>query len=180
MNLMGDGLINLISLFFSFLRIGAFSFGGGYAMIPLVQEETIKIHQWLNMQQFVEIVAIAEMTPGPVAINTATYVGYKVAGFWGSLTATIAVVLPSLMIVPLLAKLIQRFAASSTTKAVLLGIKPAVVGLLMITIFLLGREILTDYFSLAVGIVALWLLLKERIHPILILAIAGCLGLIFT
>lgn len=180
MNIPEDGLINLIYLFISFLKIGAFSFGGGYAMIPLVQEETINIYHWLNIRQFVEIVAIAEMTPGPVAINTATYVGYKVAGVWGSLVATIGVVLPSLIVVLLLAKLFERFATSTTAKTVLLGIKPAVVGLIMITIFLLGKEVLVDSFSVIVGAVALLLLLSERIHPILILGISGCLGLIFT
>ncbi|NLV89566.1 MAG: chromate transporter, partial [Tissierellia bacterium] len=89
---------NLIKLFISFFKIGAFSFGGGYAMLPLIKEEIIDVHGWLTNTEFIDIIAISEMTPGPIAINSATFLGYKVAGVLGSVVATIAVVLPSFIV----------------------------------------------------------------------------------
>ena len=92
-------------LFKTFFLIGAFSFGGGYAMLPLIQKEVVTKHAWLTLQQFTDILAVAEMTPGPVAINTATYVGYQTAGFLGSVCATLGVVLPSFLLISTLAEL---------------------------------------------------------------------------
>ena len=88
----------LLKLFWSFLQIGLFTFGGGYAMLPLIQREIIDVNGWLTMEQFLDIVAVAEMTPGPIAINSATFVGYRVAGVLGSFAATFGVVLPSFII----------------------------------------------------------------------------------
>src|SRR5690554_3236556 len=88
----------LIELFISFFKIGAFSFGGGYAMLPLIKEETIEIHGWLTNAEFIDILAISEMTPGPIAINAATFLGYRVSGVIGSIVATIAVSLPSFIV----------------------------------------------------------------------------------
>ena len=87
-----------LRLFFSFFKIGLFSFGGGYAMIPMIQKE-IEINGWLAASEFVDIIAIAEMTPGPIAINSATFVGYKTAGFFGGMVATMGVALPSIILV---------------------------------------------------------------------------------
>ena len=88
----------ILKLFLTFLKIGAFTFGGGYAMIPIIQRETVEKHGWVNDDEILEMLAISESTPGPIAINSATFVGYRVAGFWGSLAATCGVVLPSLFI----------------------------------------------------------------------------------
>ena len=85
--------MTILKLFLTFLKIGAFSFGGGYAMLPLIEKEIIEVHGWLTTKEFIDILAVVEMTPGPIAINSATFLGYKVAGFWGSVVATIGVVL---------------------------------------------------------------------------------------
>lgn len=159
--------------------IGAFSFGGGYAMIPLIQNEIILNHQWLSLQQFLEIIAIAEMTPGPVAINSATYVGYKVAGIPGSVVATLGVIFPSLILILLLARLFRRFQSSSWVSAIIRSIKPAVIGLILTALFILGRPVLVDLKAIIIGIVAFCLLMGERIHPITVIAISAGMGIIF-
>ena len=92
----------LLQLFLSFLQIGLFSIGGGYAAIPLIQSQTVDVHQWLTSEQFMDLATIAEMTPGPIAINGATFVGLKVAGFPGAVIATLGCILPSIIIVSLL------------------------------------------------------------------------------
>src|SRR5690554_4755459 len=98
----------LLKLFLTFLKIGAFTFGGGYAMLPLFQRDIIERNHWLTQSDFLDIVATAEMTPGPIAINTATFVGYKLSGFWGSLVSTLAIVLPSFISITLLAFILNK------------------------------------------------------------------------
>jgi len=102
----------LIDLFVSFFKIGAFSFGGGYAMLPMIQEEVIEVHRWITMAEYIDILAIAEMTPGPIAINSATFLGYKVAGIAGSAVATLGVVLPSFIVMSFIFHFIFRFKSS--------------------------------------------------------------------
>ena len=97
------------TLFLTFLKIGAFTFGGGYAMIPLIQRETVETHGWVTEEDVLNIIAVAESTPGPIAINSATFVGYKVAGFWGSLCATLGVVLPSFIVISILSFFLEPF-----------------------------------------------------------------------
>ncbi len=97
-----------LDLFLSFFKIGLFSFGGGYAMIPLIQKEITR-NGWITPSEFVDIIAIAEMTPGPIAVNSATFVGYKTAGLFGGLVATIGVALPSAMLIFLIADFIQKY-----------------------------------------------------------------------
>ena len=94
-----------LQLFFSFLQIGLFSFGGGYAAVPLIQEQIVNIHGWLDMDQFTDLITISQMTPGPIAINSATFVGIRIGGIPGALVATLGCILPSCIIVTLLAKL---------------------------------------------------------------------------
>jgi len=119
---------NLIKLFISFFKIGAFSFGGGYAMLPLIKEEIIDVHGWLTNTEFIDIIAISEMTPGPIAINSATFLGYKVAGVLGSVVATIAVVLPSFIVMSILYHFIVKFKNTPYLEWVFSGIRPVVLG----------------------------------------------------
>src|SRR5690554_6415833 len=102
----------LLQLFASFFKIGAFSFGGGYAMLPLLEKEFIDKHNWLTTADFIDILAISEMTPGPIAINSATFLGYNVAGILGAIVSTLAVVLPSFIIITLMFKFIRKFKSS--------------------------------------------------------------------
>lgn len=118
-------------LFWSFFKIGAFTFGGGYAMIPLIQKEVVENKRWVTDDDILEIIAIAESTPGPIAINSATFIGSKTAGFWGSFSATLGVVLPSFGIIMAIAYLIEGFADLQVIKYAFFGIRAGVLALLL-------------------------------------------------
>lgn len=118
-------------LFKAFFRIGAFTFGGGLAMIPLIQKEAVETHEWITDEQLLEIVAIAESTPGPIAVNSATFVGYRTAGFWGSFCATLGVVLPSFLIISIIARVLDQFSEMKVFKYAFFGIRAGVLALVM-------------------------------------------------
>ena len=120
----------LLELFWSFLQIGLMSIGGGYASFPLIQQEIITVHGWLEMSEFTDLVTIAEMTPGPIAINAATFVGTRVAGLPGALIATLGYILGPCTIVLLLAWLYNRYRSLSIIQGILAGLRPAVVALI--------------------------------------------------
>ena len=121
----------LWQVFFSFFRIGAFTFGGGYAMIPLIQNEAVEKRHWVTDDDILEIIAIAESTPGPIAINSATFVGYKAAGVLGSVCATLGVVLPSFVIILLLSYVLQQFQEIQAVQYAFNGIRAGVLALLV-------------------------------------------------
>jgi chromate transporter len=165
-------------LFKTFFLIGAFSFGGGYAMLPVIQEEIVFKHAWLTVEQFTDILAIAEMTPGPVAINTATYVGYKIAGISGSIIATLGVVLPSFILISTLAKVVLKNKKSPSFKGAFWGLRPVVVGIIIGAAILLARDTVTDLYNLMLTLLALGLIYYTKLHPILIILGFGLLGTI--
>ena len=118
-------------LFLTFFKIGAFTFGGGYAMIPLIQKEVVEDKQWITDDDILEIIAIAESTPGPIAINSATFVGYRVCGFWGSFFATFGVVLPSFVIILAVSALLGEFQNIPVVQYAFNGIRAGVLALLL-------------------------------------------------
>lgn len=122
---------NLMPLFLSFLKIGAFTFGGGYAMIPIIQKEMVEKHKWISDDDILEIIAIAESTPGPIAINTATFVGYKVCGFFGAMLATLGVVLPSFVIIFAISYILRQFQESKVVQYAFNGIRAGVLALII-------------------------------------------------
>ena len=177
-------------LFYTFFMIGAFTFGGGYAMLPLMQERVVA--QWgsiISAEEIVDFIAVSESTPGPFAINMATYVGSEVGGIWGSVCATLGVVLPSFIIILIVAKCYDRFRNSSVVKGCMTGLKPAVVGLIggaILTVALgvffpagLSLAPLSTYsFYLSAGIFAGMLVLAfKKAHPIIIVLISAALGI---
>ena len=119
-----------LQLFWSFLQIGLFSFGGGYAAMPLIQNQVVAVHGWLTQREFTDLVTISQMTPGPIAINSATFVGSKIAGTGGSLAATIGCILPSCVIVMLIAWLYRKYSNLHVIDNALRGLRPAVVGMI--------------------------------------------------
>lgn len=121
----------LLNLFLTFLKIGAFTFGGGYAMLALLEDEFVERKKWIEKQDFLDMIAIAESTPGPVAINSATYIGYKVWGFFGSLLSTLAVVLPSLTIIFIISLFFDRFLAIKWVEYAFRGIQACVIYLIL-------------------------------------------------
>ena len=124
----------LIELFFTFFKIGMFTIGGGYAMIPLIQQEIVD-HGWMTFKETVDMIAVSEMTPGPFAINSATFVGVKTGGIIGAAVATLGVVLPSFIIVVLVAKYSTRFRNEPMVQSALYGLRPAVIGLIAASAF---------------------------------------------
>jgi len=168
----------LFELFARFFTIGLFSFGGGYAMIPLIEREIVRNQAWLTAQQFIDILAIAEITPGPIAINSATFVGYKMGGLWGGLAATLGVVAPSLLAVMTMAYLFVRFQGAPQLKAALSAVRPVVVVLIFSAAITVGRQTVTNWPSAAIATVVFVLMLKTKINPILLLIAAGFAGVI--
>ena len=126
-----EKLKRCLSLFLTFLKIGGFTFGGGYAMIPLIQKEVVDNKKWVTDDDILEIIAIAESTPGPIAINSATFIGYKTCGFFGSFFATLGVVLPSFVIIMVIAFLLSGFAEITAVKYAFFGIRAGVLALLL-------------------------------------------------
>lgn len=169
----------IIQIFFSFLKIGAFSFGGGYAMLPVIQREIVESHKWISAKQFIDIIGISQMTPGPIAINSATFVGFKVSGIPGSIAATIGVITFSFILVSIANHYILKFKESNIMKSALAGMRPAMIGLIISVFFSLGRESYNDIKSVIIGFITLGLLLSNKLNPILIIIISGILGIAF-
>lgn len=179
-----------LELFFTFLMIGAFTFGGGYAMLPLIQEE-VAAKGWIDSAALVDFVAISESTPGPFAINMATYVGSEVGGFWGAVLATLGVVIPSFVVILIVAKCYDKFRQSKVVKGCMSGLKPAVVGLIGGAVVSVGITVFfpdgwtTAVFTqlstyLAMGITAVMMVLSfKKVHPILIICLSAVLGIAF-
>ena len=178
-----------LTLFLTFLKIGAFTFGGGYAMLPLIREETVA-HGWMTEQALVDFIAVSESTPGPFAVNIATFVGSRVGGVFGAVCATLGVVLPSFVIILIVAKMFAKFRESRAVKGCMSGLKPAVVGLIAAAflsvaaaVFLPGgwtAAVFSDvsfYFSLAVFALCAVLAFK-KMHPIAVIGIAAALGIV--
>lgn len=169
-------------LFVSFLQVGLFSIGGGYAAMPLIQSQVVAGRGWITLEEFTNLVTIAEMTPGPIVVNSATFVGNRVAGLGGALTATVGSILPSLVIVTLLAYLYYKYRGLSLMQGLLKGLRPAVVALIAsagVTIFsvaaLNGSFDLknVNFLGLALFAAALLLLRKWKWNPVLTMALCG-------
>ena len=178
----------LLQLFLSFLQIGAFSIGGGYAAMPLIQSQVVTVHGWLTMDAFTDLVTIAEMTPGPIALNAATFVGLRMSGVAGALAATLGAVLPSLVIVSLLSWLYRRYGKLPLLQSVLGSLRPAVVALigaagltmLLNAVFGSAAAALANVRWPAAALVAaaFFALRRFKCSPILVMAACGAAGLI--
>ncbi|MBB6715414.1 chromate transporter [Clostridium gasigenes] len=169
----------IFKLFFSFLKIGAFSFGGGYAMLPFIQREIVTTNNWISMPEFMDIIGISQMTPGPIAINSATFVGYKIQGVCGSLAATLGVITTSFILVSIISKVLAKFKNSVVVKSALLGMRPVLIGLILSAFLGLAKESYLDFKSIVITIIIGGLLLTKKVHPILVIVIAAILGVIF-
>ena len=137
---MKEKLKKVFQLFITFIKIGAFTFGGGYAMVPLIQRETVEKKKWINDDDILEIVAIAESTPGPIAVNSATFVGYKTAGVLGAAAATIGGVLPSFTIIYFISFVIDRFENNTAVKYAFSGIRAGVLALIIKALWTMSKK----------------------------------------
>lgn len=173
-------------LFLVFLKIGLFTFGGGYAMIPIIQNEVSNKRKWIPTEEVNQIITISESTPGPLAINAATYVGYKVAGFFGSLFATLGLVIPSFVIIFLISLFFDKFLSIKIIANAFKGIKAAVAFLILLGGFTLFKTMKKNLFSKIIlilvytTVVVLSLVFHTSISSIYFIIGGGLIGLIFT
>lgn len=177
-----------LQLFWSFIQVGLFSFGGGLAALPLIQAQVVDHHHWLTMAEFTDLLAFSEMTPGPISINTATFVGIRTAGLLGGGIATLAFVLPPFIIVSLLAWLVSKYREVKAVQGILSGIRPAAIGLIAsagLTILVLavwgeaGFSIdIANINFVAVVLFAFCLVILrwKKPSPILVMLLAGVVG----
>lgn len=176
----------LLQLFLSFFQIGLLSFGGGYAALPLIQEQVISLHQWLNVNEFTDLITLSQMTPGPIAVNSATFVGIKIAGLPGALISTIGCIIPSCIIVTIIAHFYIKYRNLAILQTVLKTLRPAVVALIatagfsiLVTAFF--QDIISvhtiKYQMIVIFGICLYLLMKKKMNPILVMMLAGILNI---
>lgn len=185
---MTDFILLCLKLFATFFKIGLFTFGGGYAMLPMMREAVL-VNNWATESDLVNYIAVSESTPGPFAINMATYIGTEQAGFFGAFFATLGVVLPSFIIIIIVAKCYEKFQSSKIVKGCMSGLKPAVVGLIgaaaisiAVTVLFphgISREVFSGFnIYISLAIFALMALLAfKKVHPILIICMSAVIGI---
>ena len=172
-----------LQLFISYLKIGFFGFGGGYAMLSLIQNEIVEQRGWITVSQFADIVAVSQMTPGPIAINSATYIGYTIGGFWGSVVATIAVCLPALTVMLALTKFFLKLKDNRYVHGVISGMRPVVVGMIAAAALLLifpeqsADSSFIDHWSWILFAATLYASYK-KVNPILLIALSAIAGIV--
>ena len=190
--------LEFLKLFLTFFRIGAFTFGGGYAMLPLIQDAVLQ-NKWLSEEAIVNFIAVSESTPGPFAINIATYVGMErgralldlPGGFLGAAAATLGVVLPSFIVILIVARVYKKFQESKIVKGCMNGLRPTVIGLIAAAVLNIGTTVffpdgislaaLNPYniiVSLIIAIIGILLIFKKKIHPIILIVISAALGIV--
>jgi len=178
----------LLELFWTFFKIGAFTFGGGYAMLPMIQSE-VMAHGWMTSTELVNFIAVSESTPGPFAVNVSTYVGTETAGLAGALAATLGVILPSFIVILIVAKGFEKFQNSTAVKGCMSGLRPAVVGLIGAAAVSVGQTVffpagvslsallsVSCLISVAIFVLMIILALK-KVHPILIILLSAAIGI---
>ena len=177
-----------LDLFLGFLKVGCFAFGGAYGAIPLIRDVVLS-YGWLNDEALTYMIAVSESTPGPFAINIATYVGTETGGFFGAVCATLGVVLPSFIVILIVARVYKRFKESSIVKSVMTGLRPAVIGLIgsaivtiLLTVFLPNgfdlKAIVPQDFLISLGItVIMTVLVFKKVHPIVIIGLSAAIGI---
>jgi len=178
----------LLQLFWSFFQIGMFSIGGGMAAMPLIQNQVVELHDWLTLTEFTDLITISEMTPGPIAINSATFVGMSIAGFPGALIATLGCIFPSCIIVSLLAWVYYKYKKVAVIQGILSGLRPAVIamiasaGLSIFTLAIWGESGLStnlqpiNYISLLLFGAAMFILRKWKQNPTFVMLGSGIIG----
>lgn len=168
-----------LKIFLVFMKIGLFSYGGGNAILPLIKQEVVINNLWLKATEFTDLVAISQVTPGPIAINAATYIGYKVGGFWGSILSNLGLILPTFIIMLLITKVFIKFKHNEYVQAVFSGVLPATVGLIASAAVMVSHGSFIDYKSILICIGVFIAAYKYKVDPIVLTIISGALGFAF-
>ena len=177
-----------LELFWAFLQVGLFSIGGGYAALPLIQNQVVELNPWISMGEFTDLITIAEMTPGPIAINAATFVGIRIGGIGGGLVATLGCIFPSLIIVSVMAYIYYRWKGLTLLQSILASLRPAVVALIagaglsiLLQVLFGGAEMTVANLNWVGGLLfclAFFLLRKFKLSPILVMVLCGGISLL--
>ena len=170
----------LLRLFHTFFKIGAFTLGGGYAMIPLVQREVVENRGWITEEEFIDLIALAQSAPGIIAVNTAVFVGYKLRGVPGMLAAVTGAVLPSFCIILLLAVSFTHIRGNGVVEAVFKGIRPAVVALIAAPLYRMGRSAGITWRNIWIPVLAAVIIWRLGLSPVLVITAALAAGLAIT
>lgn len=173
---MKDGLIRYVQLFTAFFKIGLFTFGGGMSMLPMLQRELVESKQWLTEEEILNYFAIGQCTPGIIAVNVATFCGYKRAGLSGAIVSTIGIVCPSWIVITLIAGSISRFSDIVWIQRAMKGVYVAVAALLARAVFTFGKKIITDFVTAGIAVGAFLAMSVWNISGILIVLAAGIIG----
>lgn len=168
----------LFDIFKTFFKIGAFTIGGGYAMIPIIQKEVVDNKKWLKDDEFMDSIAVTNSLPGPLAINSATFVGYKTAGIPGAVVAALGAVLPSFLIILIIAMFFNNFSENAVVEQIFAGVRPAVVALIVYALVKLTTSVGINKINIIIAVAALVLILFANMHPILVIILAGLAGLL--
>lgn len=170
----------LLQIFLVFVKIGSVSFGGGYAMLPFIEQEVIVTNGWLTPLEFLDVLAISQITPGPIAINSATFIGFKHLGFLGGLFATTGIVLGPFIFMSIVSRFMEKYKSSSLMKNILSYIKPITVALILSTTYSTFLKSVIDFKSFLIFIASAILLQYTKIHPIAIILLFGIIGIILN
>ena len=168
----------LFDLFWTFCKIGALTFGGGYAMLPLIQREIVENKKWSTEREILDYYAVGQCTPGVIAVNTATFIGFKLKGIIGGIVATLGVVFPSLIIILIIASFLQSFADLSIVQSAFAGIRVAVVALIITTVIKLLKSSIKDYLGVIIAIIAFIISAFIGLSPVYVVITAGLTGFI--
>ena len=171
-----DGLMRYVQLFTAFFKIGLFTFGGGMSMLPMLQRELVESKQWLTEEEILNYFAIGQCTPGIIAVNVATFCGYKRAGLSGALVSTIGIVCPSWIVITLIAGSISRFSDIVWIQRAMKGVYVAVAALLARAVFTFGKKIITDFVTAGIAAGAFLAMSVWNVSGILIVLVAGIIG----
>lgn len=168
----------ILQIFYVFFTIGIMSFGGGYSMISFIQNLVVVKYGWLSVHEFTDMIAISQATPGPIAVNTATYTGYKVGGILGATVANLGLLLPALVIVIAVSAILAKNSDNIYVKSTLTGLKPMAVALIVASSITIGVENITSFYNVIIMVIALFLISYLKINPIWVLIIFGVLGIL--
>lgn len=168
-----------LKMLLSFMKISLFSFGGGYAILAMIQQEVVINNKWLSLAEFQDIVAISQMTPGPIAINAATFIGYRQAGFLGALVCTLGVILPSILVMFGISLSFVRLKDKEWFKAIFKQLRFLAIGLIAAAAIMIGQGSMTDLFSYLIFFAVLIINWRYRTNPVLLMLAAGLLGFFF-
>ena len=170
----------LLAIFLTFAKIGLFTFGGGYAMIPLIQKEAGEKKGWIKEKELLEIVAVAESTPGPIAINAATFIGYRVAGFFGAFLATLGVVLPSFLIIIGISYIFEAFKENKTVMYAFAGVRASVLALIVKALYSMYKQSDKNAFSYIIMFLAFAVVVLFKVNILYVIIGAALLGIVYS